>query len=158
MIGVKNMKIFALLFFLLVVPTQLIACSCRGDWSIEMASTKYSNIALVKIISSHEVVETEELWSVDAGNTNPDEEPTLEKVEIRSIFYTGNIMESLKGDHMEKIEILGELGSNCTISMLEGETYLVFWSGRVATTSLCTKQPLLSDVPLDFLNKIRNRH
>lgn len=140
----------AFLMVLLGMPASAMACSCASTLSLETAYARSEHVAVVRVLSVRTESERVNVLILDTASNTP--KPATEK--RRHLAGTGRVVSTLKGAPTGAVTIrAAHRSSNCHEPLQVGSDYLFFWDGGLAYHSYCQKQPLLTDVPADLLER-----
>ena len=139
-----------LLMVVLSMPANAMACSCASTLSMETAYARSEHVAVVRVLSVRTESERVNVLVIDAASKTP--EPATRK--HRYLAGTGRVLSTLKGAPSGTVTIRAAHRSNtCHEPLQIGIDYLFFWDGDKAYHGHCQKQPLLTDVPADLLER-----
>ena len=139
-----------LLMAFLSMPASAMACSCASSLSLETAYASSEHVAVVRVLSVRTESQRINVLVIDAASETP--EPATQK--RRYLAGTGRVLSTLKGAPSVTVAIRAVHRSNACHEPLQiGSDYLFFWDGDKANHGHCQKQPLLTDVPTDLLER-----
>ena len=138
---------------MLLTSSSAFACSCGGNWSEERAYTAYDNVAIVRIAEMKIRIEHENI--TEYSKEFPKGRDVVRETKV--IEASGEVVEQLKGKKSSTVKLIGFRRSNtCSQELVFDEVYVVFWTGDVADFNACNRQPLLSTVPQELIQKWRS--